>query len=188
MFTAQYVKDLDFIQKNDRRLRSQRTRRIHERQEVLIQDNIMNYFKDGGDSLLDESPPKKDHVQILKDNINSKGFSAVTFTFIQALRDKYSEEELRTYIVRTIRTICLNRDIPAEVVLIPDADEAGNFHYHGIISMPIKYRPAFKRLTLKYIGFMKFSYITDTDGWLEYCLKDIYDEHEINALGIYLKV
>lgn len=142
-------------------------------------------------SLLDETTPLKGTTHF-DELLADKSASAITITFNQQLRDEFEEKKLRHHIINVIQTICFNKDIPINIYLIPDVDSSGNFHYHGVVILPLKFRPIFKKLITKYCGFMKFDYITDNEGWKNYCYKlppkytPVYTEEEINKLDVYI--
>lgn len=184
MFKAEDVKFIVQSQKNIRKLQAQRTKAENAQKDVYIQEDIRQYCESGS-LLLDREPPKEQPK--IEDLVNDKGMSAITITYKNDLRMNMEEIELKRALKHTISIICFNHIIPIEILLLPDCDEAGNFHYHGVVKIPIKYRPTFKRLITKHIGFMKFDYITKPEGWIEYCKKDIYDETDRKIYSIYLK-
>lgn len=193
MFNAQFIKDLHFIQQNERKLKAHRTKEDNKAKELYIQNDIMKFYRTGI-PLLDRMPdnggskqqqPKDLNTILSFNDFNVKSTSAITMTFNSSLRDNYSELELRHILMNNIKIIAGNKDMDISMILIPDADEGGNFHYHGCIKLPLKYRPTFKRLITQQIGFMKFSYIKDFEGWTKYCFKpDVYSNEDINALKI----
>jgi len=160
-----------------------------------ICEDIRRYCEEmkteNGSLLLDREPPLKGHIkETLENFVNDKKFSAITMTYNNTMRMNMNELELKIALKNTISTICFNHLIPIEILLLPDCDEAGNFHYHGVVNLPNKYRPTFKRLITKHIGFMKFDYIREPTGWYDYVIKkdkDIYSDDDIKYYSIHIR-
>lgn len=179
-----------------RKYKTQETKKKHAEEDKRIYYEVVKLLNklEGGDLLLDKSPPKEGNEQqsIYDKIINDKSASAITITYNQLLRDSFDEKQLRQHLINTIHTLSFNKDIPIEIYLIPDMDTGGNFHYHGVVITPIKHRALFKRNITKYVGFMKFDYISDIEGWKNYCYKKppkytpVYTQEEIDKLDIYI--
>lgn len=181
--------DDDIIRDNNRNLQRNRTIRGNNKSYLQIGQDIIGFFKKGGIPILDRMPPNEGtSIREKYDSmINEKSTSAITITFNQTLRDNYEELELKSYLEKVLRIIHHNKELEIELLVIPDCDENGNFHYHGLIKMPLKYRAFFKRNITKYVGFMKMQYIDNIEGWTKYCFKDIYNEEEINKYSLTFK-
>lgn len=168
--------------------RTQETKKKHAEEDKRIYYEVSKFINktlNGGNPILDRLPPPEE-AQIFERIVNDKSASAITLTYKPIFRDSFNEEQLRYQMIYTLECLAFNRDIPYEIVLIPDMDNNGNFHYHGVIIIPLKYRAIFKKDITKYIGFMKFDYIKDIEGWKKYCYKpDVYTQDEINKLQIY---
>lgn len=166
-----------------RKYKTQETKKKHLEEDKRIYYEISKFFNEGKVLLLDETLPEEGVFDRI---INDKSASAITITYKTIFRDNYTEQQLRKQLIYTLNKIGFNKNIPFETMLIPDIDINGNYHYHGVVIMPIKYRPAFKKLITLYIGFMKFDYINDIEGWKKYCYKpDIFNKKEIAELQIY---
>lgn len=172
-----------------RKYKTQETKKKHNEEDVRIYyeiDKFLNKTVKGEFSLLDENSPPEG-IKTFDDLINDKSASAITLTYKTIFRDSFNERQLKQQLIYTLDKINFNTDIPLKIMLIPDCDNNGNFHYHGVVIMPLKYRPQFKKLITKYIGFMKFDYINDIEGWKKYCYKpEVYNEDEIKQLQIYI--
>lgn len=156
-----------------RRVNTARTKSINQKKDEGVSYDVLRMLE-GNISLLDEMLPvegQKD-IKTMKvfDDIASRG-SAITITYNQGLRDKYEEDGLRRVLKNTIGIICFNHLIECRMILLPDVDEGGNFHYHGVINMRNQDRVKFKRNITRSIGFMKMQCITDVGKWQEYCYK-----------------
>lgn len=176
-----------------RKYKTQETKKKHAEEDKRIYYEVVKLLNKlgGGDLLLDKSPPQEG-TSIYDKIINEKSASAITITYNQMLRDNFDEKQLRHHLINTIQTLSFNKDIPIEIYLVPDMDTGGNFHYHGVVITPIKHRAVFKRNITKYVGFMKFDYISDIEGWKNYCYKKepryipVYTQEEINKYDIYI--
>lgn len=180
-----------------RKYKTQETKKKHAEEDRRIYYEVvklLNKLEEGGNPILDRLPPKEGTEQIYDEIINSKSGSAITITYNQLLRDSFEEKQLRQHLINTIHTLSFNKDIPIEIYLIPDMDIGGNFHYHGVVIIPTKHTAVFKRNITKYVGFMKFDYISDVEGWRNYCYKKepkytpVYTQEEIDKLEIYIKM
>ena len=157
---------------------------------------IERYLNEEGEdlSLLDKSSPQQgDDLKFLStlsteelfdDLISDKRTVGFTQTYQNYVRNNGFAEDIKDFTIRIYKTICLNYGIPFRMLLIPDTDEVGNFHYHGLIKIPIKYRPTFKRMVNKYLGWCKFDYIRNNEKWKKYCFKDVYTKDEIEHLKL----
>lgn len=185
--------DEDKIKRNMQKIKTYNTKKETEIRRMAIREDIIRWFEGGQSSgyLMELCPPEATPISKFKELIENKKFSAITMTYKPEYQTTFTEEDNRKILKNAIKTISFNHDIPIEIVLLPDCDEGGNFHYHGIVSMPIKYRPRFKKEITKYIGFMKLKYIDNIEKWTNYCFKveePIYTNEEINTLGIHMKL
>lgn len=182
----------------DKQFNKKIKKEIEDKTNNIIQLDINKFFEEearGGIRLLDRMPHQKRDVEfpleLLEQYTNSKRFSAITMTFKPFHHMNLDELKMKILLKNTINSICFNHQIPVEILLLPDCDENGNFHYHGVIDLPNKYRPTFKRLITKFIGFMKFDYISNPSGWYEYVIKPekkIYTEEEVKIYTIRIKL
>lgn len=170
--------------KNIRKINSNRNKRSNESKDEKIRYDIRGFCEKGNIPILDRMLPN--YRERYESISNHRGGTAITITFNQGLRDNCCEDELRLILHNTINIIKFNYGIKADFCLIPDVDEKGNFHYHGVCIMKNEDRPAFKRNITKQIGFMKFSYLSDIEGWRKYCFKEeISDEYRDNYVYNY---
>lgn len=173
----------------------------NKRVEVSLRLNIQQFFDEELQKSRIRRLDKNSRTELIGESFeqlcNNKSVSAFTITFQKHLQDKFTEEQLRKYVISNIDNIVFNENIPIEIAMLPDMDTDGNFHYHGCIKMPIKYRMRFKQLCTKYIGFVKFKYIENIDGWVNYCYKigldhkgrereRVYNNKDVDKLGFYM--
>lgn len=112
--------------------------------------------------------PFKDVEDELFARANGVHYSAITITYKPQHRDNLDEQGLRHLLV----TQFSNLPEIKHYTLFPDVDDAGNFHYHGVVEIRVKDRPKVKRILTERIGFIKIEYITDPVHWCDYCRKD----------------
>jgi len=126
-------------------------------QEIIKRDRGFSYLM---------KPREIGELMDLARHIYDRGGLALTVTFREDLRDTYEEVALRDIMMDVLDiTEC-------QYVMMPDIDERGNYHYHGVINLRHRERVRIKRLFTKPIGFIKFSLISDIDAWLKYMRKD----------------
>lgn len=154
-------------------------------------DNELKKERDeAGDLLLDKSPPEWEHHRDIRDYISARYdetcMIGITITYKPTYQNTMTQQQLRELLDTSLKyRIPFNR-----YVLIPDCDDRGNYHYHGIIDLSVKERHNFKIFMTKNIGFIKYSYITQLGGWIAYMLKNkptqkpIYTPQEISQLYI----
>lgn len=90
---------------------------------------------------------------------------AITITF----QPKYQflpEVRLRDIVTDVLKTLGIKR-----AYLYPDLDNNDKFHYHGILDIKKKDRHKVKRLISLHVGYIKFDYIKDEEGWFLYMRK-----------------
>lgn len=123
------------------------------------------------DLLLDKSRPPYNTILELKDYLNSQydstKYVGITITYQPRYQNVLTCSDLQLLLEDTLKTLSPFNTY----VLLPDQDKTGNFHYHGCIDLPVKDRHNFKNFMTKNIGFIKFSYITSTPGWVDYMTK-----------------
>lgn len=186
--------DAEQIKRNEAKIKTQETKTSNALEDLYIQRTVLDYLKQevkeeskdrGGILRLDRMPPLYGAIVAeFDEKVNKRDFSSFTITFRPEIRDNLDELGLCRYLKKTFPLILHKCPDDVEILLIPDCDEAGNFHYHGLIKMNNKFRPRFKKLMMKNVGFIKMKYITDPEGWKKYCFKDIYTEKDITDLYI----
>lgn len=174
--------------------------KLNKESEVRMIMNITQFFTPKSElPRLDRSSPPDIAPELFEQMAEQSSSSAFTITYKKCLQDNLDELGLRKYLINTLSTISFNENIPFEIALIPDVDADGNFHYHGCIKQPLKYRPRFKKLMTAYNGFIKYKYIQDIEGWKNYCYKrgqdhkgrqrePVYSIDEIRKYAIYMRV
>ena len=188
--------DAERIKRNEAKIKTQETKATNAQKDLYFQRSVIDLLKgelkeadndEGGIRRLDRMPPSYEEVyRQFYGMVNDRSYSSFTVTFNPVIRDSLDELGSKRLLKNFLKNVFY--EVPADVytILIPDCDEGGNFHYHGVIKMPIKYRPKFKKIMTKNIGFVKIKYITDPEGWTKYCFKDIYTEKDITDLYISL--
>lgn len=161
---------------------------------------------EGVDSLLDESTPNegndaKKTVKKSRDlgerparlnrtnfNIkcNDKRYSAFTLTLKNVYREYWKERDIDRLVYNTLNGWGYLYYGKFDFELMPDIDDNGNYHYHGLIRITRQLLPKFKRNITRVLGFIKVVYITTPNDWEDYCYKrnkykdkNVYSESEI---------
>lgn len=122
---------------------------------------------------------------------------AITITY-KPRYQMIENEEMRKILISNLAWIHNHINISFNIILVPDEDINGNFHYHGIIQIKRKDIRKFKKYITMFNGYMKTSYISDTTKWQEYILKSftgnhpkceeqIYTQKEIQELSIHFE-
>lgn len=179
-------KHLQQVKKNQRKIAIYEAKKKAQEEDIKISYDILKLV--GGVSILDKTPPLYDCKKQYDKMAPCPSMSAITFTFKQSLRDCMDEGHLKSYLYKTLKVICYNFGCDLfPLLLLPDVDDKGNFHYHGLIQLPLKLIPKFKKQVTKHIGFMKISYLKDIEGWKNYCFKPElgYTDEELKKLSIY---
>lgn len=110
---------------------------------------------------------------------NKEDARFVTFTFKPMLRDRLSEKELRMklkYAIKHAITTCKSKLLKSylRMVLIPEYDDVGNFHYHGIVSgLNRMHLCNIRRVVTNMIGFCKIEVPKNIINVYLYITKDI---------------
>lgn len=120
-----------------------------------------------------------------EDVVESPRTEAITITFKEELRLKFDERRLSSLISDVMEFFPIE-----EYIILPDVDLNGNYHFHGILKMLKKDKPKMKRYMTKHVGFIKYSYISEPDGWWDYCRKTkdmVYTDDDIVQLCVYKK-
>lgn len=130
---------------------------------------VDSYFEMGGNSpYLMNFRPYVDVCDELMARCNKSNYTALTVTFKSQLRDNLEEDILQ----RQLYILLIMMEGVREFTLIPDIDRSGNFHYHGVIRVRTANIPKIKRNITRNIGYCKFEYISDPEGWYKYCMKE----------------
>lgn len=125
---------------------------------------------------------------------NDKKALAITITY----KPKYQmleNEDMRKILISNLSWIHNQQYIDNKLLLIPDEDINGNYHYHGLIIIKRKDIRKFKRYMTLFNGYIKIRYIEDTTKWKDYifksytgnhpkCEEQLYDKQELETLSI----
>lgn len=123
---------------------------------------------------------------------NSLKYSAFTLTFREVIRQNWKEAEIQKLTNNFMKSWQYDYESKLEWMLLPDIDEGGNFHYHGVIRIPRVSICKFKRNITKYLGYIKIRGIESPQKWLNYCYKrgeyedrNVYKGDDIFKLSSY---
>lgn len=110
---------------------------------------------------------------------NAKDALGITITFREILRLKYKEKDLKRMIKSCFKDIEIDKHT-FRMVLIPEYDNTGNFHYHGIFKGIKRNQLAkLKRQLSAHIGFFKIEkQIKNIWNWMLYCVKEIDEDFD----------
>jgi len=103
---------------------------------------------------------------------NHSKYMAITITFRDVLRRHWKEKELERLVGNTLKSWKYLYYEKLAWFLIPDVDNNGNYHYHGVIRITKAMMPKFKRNITASLGFIKFKYIDNPQKWYNYCFKE----------------
>lgn len=130
---------------------------------------IDSYFETGGNSTyLMNYRPWGDILDELTSRTNNIKYTAITVTFKTQYRDELEEIQLCRMLYVALKTSVEIRAF----TLLPDVDNRGNFHYHGVINIRKADMPKVKKRLTRQVGFVKFDYIGNPEGWIAYVLKE----------------
>lgn len=145
--------------------------------------------------LLDGFMPTAPHMEdVIEKMLEDRRALAITITY----KPRYQmceEDIMRKILISNLAWIHNHIDISYTLGLVPDEDVNGNYHYHGVIVIKMKDIKKFKKYITMFNGYMKTSYIEDTNKWKEYVMKSytgrnpkrpeqIFTLDEIDRLGI----
>lgn len=115
--------------------------------------------------LIDRRPSTCEEMMRWYYGLNVARATAITITFKPVYQNSLSYEKMRDLVKNgLIISGC-------QVALYYDVDDNANFHYHGVLSGPMKKIQLIRKFFNRHIGWVKLKMISDFDRWHEYASK-----------------
>lgn len=118
------------------------------------------------------APAKKEGKKAMENRIEAiaaKGGTAFTVTFTDSYLNKYKDK----YLENEIRQLTKKTKGVTDFEFVAEYSKVGRFHMHGVVL--VKDVKVLANLRRKYgkFGICKVKAINNTQGWAEYCVKNI---------------